>query len=114
MLRTTRPDGMLNLCPTHELTDFEGSFPHALRAGSTTISNGRAFVCIAFYPRSDSAETTTDIIISGQFGKVVICLAAQSNFGEVHFARASCVASHLNEHQSPSLERNTISIAQAE
>ena len=52
---------------------------------------------IAFYPRSDSTETTTNIIITGQFGKVVERLATQSNFGEVHFTRASYVASHLSE-----------------
>ena len=71
------PIGMLNLCSTQEQTDFEGSFFHALSAGST---NGKTFVRNAFYPRSDSAETTTDIIITGQFGKVVKCLATQSNF----------------------------------
>ena len=69
--------GMLNLCPTHKLSDFLRSFTHALSVGSTTISNGKTFVCIAFYPRSDSAETTTNIIITGQFGKVVKCLVTQ-------------------------------------
>ena len=56
------PNGMLNLCSTQERTDFEGSFPHALSASSATISNGKTVVCIAFYQRSDSAETTTNII----------------------------------------------------
>ena len=109
------PIGTLNLCPTEELSDFEESFLHALSAGSTAISNGKTFVCTAFYPRSDSAEKTTDIIITGQFGKVVKCLAAQSSLRKFTLlAQRASLRTSVRFHQSRSLEQNTISIAHAE